>query len=387
MKCWNKLSVNCKLHQMKKQGEYIIFRRTLAIVSCMIFMLPAIVSAQFTDSKEIKKAFKVTHETRIEISNKYGKIALNTWDKDSVVVDINVKVEEKKLSKLEKSMEEIDFDFLSSQYFLVIRTKVGENRSTLEKELLKFKETVLQSDGNVEINYTVWLPKNNVLRVENKFGDIFMDDYNGEIDLDLSNGNLKSHDFTGKTNITLNFADATINQIKTGRLDCNYSDLYIREADLLRINSKSSNFEILEVKELNTDTRRDKFKIRMADLIDAEGSFSSFRINELNDRITLRADYTDMDVEKIATDFSNIFVEAKSTDINLYFPAESNFNFEITHTKTEVDLCKEITTEETKVLDEKEGKVKLLGNFGKKIKDNKKLILNTTLGEINIFSY
>ncbi len=387
MKCWNKLNVNCKLHQMKKQGEYIIFRRTLAIVSCMIFMLPAIVSAQFTDSKEIKKVFKVTHETRIEISNKYGKIALNTWDKDSVVVDINVKVEEKKLSKLEKSMEEIDFDFLSSQYFLVIRTKVGENRSTLEKELLKFKETVLQSDGNVEINYTVWLPKNNVLRVENKFGDIFMDDYNGEIDLDLSNGNLKSHDFTGKTNITLNFADATINQIKTGRLDCNYSDLYIREADLLRINSKSSNFEILEVKELNTDTRRDKFRIRMADLIDAEGSFSSFRINELNDRITLRADYTDMDVEKIATDFSNIFVEAKSTDINLYFPAESNFNFEITHTKTEVDLCKEITTEETKVLDEKEGKVKLLGNFGKKIKDNKKLILNTTLGEINIFSY
>lgn len=356
------------------------------LAMCISFILPHQAMAQFTDSKEIKKEFRVGPETRIEISNKYGKVELNTWNKDSVIIDIKIKVEEKKLSKLEKSMEEIDFDFTNSQHFLVARTTVGENRSQLEKELLKFKETLLQSDGNVEINYTVWLPKTNILRVENKFGDIFIDDFDGEVEINLSNGNLKSHDFSGKTNITLSFADATINKIKTGRLDCNYSDLYIREAESLQINSKSSTFEILEIKDIDIDSRRDKFRIRLADLVEADGSFSNFRINELTDRLTLRADYGDLDIEKTAPDFSNIYIDSKSTDINLYFNAESNFGFEITHIKSEVDLCRETTIGEKKILDEKENKVQLLGSFGKKIENNTKLIINSTSGEINVFS-
>ncbi|HKI89233.1 MAG TPA: hypothetical protein VKA38_09415 [Draconibacterium sp.] len=372
---------------MKKRTKKIkLFWLTWGLALSVSLVLPRRSMAQFTDSKEIKKEFKVTPETRIEISNKYGKVELNTWDKDSVVIDIKVKVEEKKLSKLEKSMEEIDFDFTSSQHFLVARTTVGENRSALEKELLKFKETVLQSDGNVEINYNVWLPKTNNLRVENKFGDIFIDDYDGEVEIDLSNGNLKSHDFSGKTNITLNFADATINKIKTARLDCNYSDLYIREAGSLKIQSKSSTFEILEAKDMDIDSRRDKFRVRLADLVEADGSFSNFRFNELTDRLTLRAEYGDLDVEKTAPDFSNIYIESKSTDINLYFNAKSNFGFEITHVKSEVDLCRETTIDEKKVLDDKENKIQLIGSFNKKTEDNTKLFINATSGEINIFS-
>ena len=42
-------------------------------------------------------------------------------------------------------MDEIDFDFTDSQHFLIVRTRVGENMSTLEKEFLKFKESLLQS--------------------------------------------------------------------------------------------------------------------------------------------------------------------------------------------------------------------------------------------------
>ncbi len=349
-------------------------------------ILPVSIFAQFTDTKEITKQYKVTPQTRIEISNRYGKIELNTWEKDSVVIKINIRVEEKKLSRLEKSMDDIKFDFTDSQHFLIARTQVGENLSSIEKEIQKFKETLLQSDGNIEINYSVWLPKTNELKVENKFGDIFIGDYKGEVNLDLSNGNLKSHDFEGKTNLTLNFADATINQMKTGRIESNYSDLYIKKAESLRIVSKSSTFEILELKELDADSRRDKFRIRLVDLVDATGSFSNFRLNELTDRLTLRSEYGDLDVEKTATDFSNIFIESKSTDINLYFDSDSSFGYEITHTKTELGLCREMQKEEEKVIDEKENKRKTTGYFNKRTGNTKKLYINANMGEINVFA-
>ncbi|MBT3386279.1 MAG: hypothetical protein HN778_06260 [Prolixibacteraceae bacterium] len=359
-------------------------------IGCLIFvswLLPYFASAQFTETKEISKHFKVTPETRIEISNKYGKVELNTWEKDSVIFEIKIRVEEKKLSKLEKSIEEIDFDFTSSQHFLIVRTEVGQNRSGLEKEILKFKETLLQTDGNIEIDYEVWLPKSNELKVENKFGDIFIGDYLGDVEINLSNGNLKSHNFGGKVDLNLNFADATINKIENGWLDCNYSELYIRKALSLKIQSKSSTFEIIEINELDANSRRDKFRISVAGLVEAKGSFSNFRFNELTDRLTLRADYGDLDIEKISPDFSNIFIESKSTDLNIYFDPGSEFGFEITHTKADIDLCREIEIDEESKLDEKEGKVKLKGKFGGKTENDTKLFINATSGEINILTY
>lgn len=357
----------------------------ILIISCCFFSLAA--SAQYTETKEIKKQFAVTPETRIEISNKYGTVELNTWEKDSVVIEITIEVEERKRSKLERSMDKIDFDFTDNQHFLIIRTLVGENMSTLEKEFLKFKENILQTGGNMEIDYSVWLPRNNELKVENQFGDIFIGDYTGDVEIDLSNGNLKSHDFEGRLDVTLNFADATINQLNSGRLESNYSDVYIKKAGFLRIESKSSTFEILEIDELDADSRRDKFRIRLADMIEAQGSFSNFRLNELTDRLMLRTEYGDVDIEKTAPDFSNVFIESKSTDINLYVSPESNFGFEITHTDAEVDLCSEMQIMNEEKLGEDETKIKLVGSFGISPDKEPRLFINATSGEVNVLSY
>ena len=351
-----------------------------------IWLIPSIAKGQFTETKEIQKQFKVSPETRIEISNKYGKVELNTWDKDSVVIEVKIRIEEKKLSKLEKSIDAIDFDFTSSQHFLIAKTIVGQNKSSLGKEILKLKETVLQSDGNMQIDYTVWLPNSNELTIENKFGDIYVGDYLGNAKINLSNGNLKSHDFRGKLNLTLSFADATINSIKSANLNCNFSELYIKKAESLLINSKSSTFEILEIKDLEADSRRDKFRIRLIDMLDAKSSFSNFRLNELTDRLKINDDYGDLDIEKTAVDFSTIYIESKSTDINLYFDKESKFDFEITHTKSELDFSSNIEIEDENVMDEKEKQIKINGRFGNKSENQTKLNIKATSGEINILS-
>jgi len=352
----------------------------------IILMIPAYVAAQFTETKQINKRFKVTPETRIEITNKYGKVKINTWNKDSIVFDIKIKVEDKKLSKLEKQISEVDFDFINSQHFITARTKIGENQSSFSKEVTNFKETVLQSDGKIDIDMTVWMPKTNQLKVENKFGDVYIDDFAGEIDIILSNGNLKSHDFEGKANLKLSFGDATINQMKTGRLDCNYSEVYIKKADKLQIISKSSDFEITEINELNTESRRDKFRIQLINVLDARGSFSNYRVSELTNNLKLKTEYGDLDIERVATDFKALNIESKSTDINLGFNEKSEFGFEITHTKSQINFDSKMEIKKQEVLDEKEKKVKLTGNFGSNTKTNK-LVINAVSGGIDIGTY
>ena len=342
--------------------------------------------AQYTKTRDIHKEFAVSAETNIEITNKYGLIELNTWEKDSVKIEVRMKVEEKNESRLSKTLENIDFDFTSSPHYLIARTIVDKNRSQLESEFLKFKETLLQTDGSIEIDYKVWLPATNPLKIENKFGDIFMEDYNGTLDITLSNGKLKAHNLNGRANINLSFADATIDSFATGRLSADYSDAYIKNAENLNISSKSSEIEIIESKTLTVVSRRDKFRLRIVNNMEADGSFTSFRISQLTDRATIRMMYGDFEIEKVPANFSNIYLESKNTDVSIYFNPDNIFNFELTETKTDLNLEKGITVSDKTTINEKDGTTRQKGYFGKKTEKDRKLYINSISGNLNIFS-
>jgi hypothetical protein len=91
-------------------------------------------------------------------------------------------------------------------------------------------------------------------------------------------------------------------------------------------------------------------------------------------------------MEKILTSFSSIYIESRSVDVNLYFNPEAKFNFQITESKTDLKLGREIKVENKEVIDSKESKLRHVGYFGKKMKDDQ-LIINATGGETNILSY
>jgi hypothetical protein len=107
--------------------------KKIVFVAGFILMIPLFVLAQFTESKQISKRYKISPETRIEITNKYGNIKINTWEKDSVVFDIKIKVEDKKLSRLEKQISGIDFDFINSQHFIIAVQKLEKTAVLLKK--------------------------------------------------------------------------------------------------------------------------------------------------------------------------------------------------------------------------------------------------------------
>lgn len=342
--------------------------------------------AQFTETREFVRRFSIQPETRIDITNKYGRIELNTWEKDSVVIRFKMEINEKKPIKLEKTLDNLDFDISNSQHYLVVKTQVDKNRSQIENEIQKFKETILQTSGSIRIDMTVWLPDNRELRLENKFGDIIMGDYKGETQIILSNGKLKVGDLPKRSSMNLSFADAIINDMPNGRIESNYSDIQVKNSGILRFASKSSTIEVMNAEDLSIDSRRDKFRIRIADKLDATGNFSQFRISELKNKASLHLTYGSLEVEKILNSFSSIFIESRSTDTNLYFNPDARFNFEITEAKTDLKLGREIKVEDKEVLDSKDNKTRHTGYFGKKMKDVQ-LIINSTGGETNILSY
>jgi hypothetical protein len=360
--------------------------RVKFLIACLILLNTFTGYAQYTESREFVRRFKIQSGTRIDLTNKYGRIELNTWDKDSVVIRVKMELNEKKPIKPDKSLNKLDFDISNSQHYLIVKTQVDQNRTQVENELVKFKETILQNSGSIRIDLTVWLPDNRELRLENKFGDIIMGDYHGETQILLSNGKLKIGELTKLSSLNIGFADANIGSLTNARIVSNYSDITVKNAENLRIESKSSEIEIQHASNLNIDSRRDKFRLRLVENIDASGNFSNFMIAELKEKANLRLSYGSVDVDKIVSDFSNIYIDARSADMNLYFQPETRYSFVITETKTDLNLGKEVKTEEKEILDAKEGKIRHTGYFLKKT-DEDQLIINAIGGEINILSY
>jgi len=367
-----------KIKIYKTGGSFLI------IWAFLLICLSA--NAQFTETREFVKRFKIQPETRIDITNKYGKVELNTWKKDSVVINFRMEINEKKPIKLKQTLDNLDFDISNSQHYLIVKTMVDKNRSQIESEFLKFKETILQTNGSIRIDLVVWLPEDHELRLENKFGDIIMGDFQGETQIILSNGKLKCGDLPKKSSLNLSFADATINNLVNARIISNYSDIQLRNSGTLRLETKSSTLEILNSSDLSIDSRRDKYRIRIANKLDAYGNFSHFIVSDLKDKASMRLSYGSLDLEKIQTDFSSIYIDSRSTDLNLYFNPEAKFNFQITETKTNLKLGHELKVEDKEVLDSKENKIRHSGYFSKKMKEDQ-LIINAVGGETNVLSY
>lgn len=357
--------------------------RNLFVTIFALLLASATLFAQVSETREVKKGFKVSKGTVIDIGNKYGDIEVDTWDKDSVRVEIFVRVSEKSRDKLKKKMNEISFELSQSGHYLVINTRIGDKSNIIFSEFNKIKESIGVGDTQVEINMKVKIPDNLEVKIMNKFGNIYINDYKGDMTIDLANGKLKAHDLPGYINLKLSFGDAVINTIGSGALEIYYSDFNLSSAKKLRVTSKTSDISITEIEDLLANSSRDTYKIRLISDFETESSWTDFSISEFNRKSDIRMNYGDLNIETIKNTFSNIFIDSKSSKINLCFDKRTDVNFDII-TNQDINLPMDAKIDKKEQIDPKEKIIRYLGRTGDVKVENPKLVLKSTSGEITI---
>ena len=341
------------------------------------------VSGQVTESRKLTKGFKIDNSTIVDIGNKYGDINIENWDNDSVKVEIYVQVTEKSRDKLRKKMSEISFELTQSGHYIVINTLIGDTKNILFSEFNKLKETVGLGDSEVEINMKLKVPDNLDLRITNKFGNVYIDNYTGDVTLEMSNGKLKANDLTGYVNMKISFGDAIINSIDSGSLEVYYGKLILTSGGKIRVTSKTSDITITEINQLTVNSSRDTYRIRMIDDFQTESSWTDFTITEFKHKSDVRMRYGDLSIENIKNTFDNIYIDASSSKISLCLDKKTDVNFDIT-TDKDLSLPMNSKVDKKEQIDQAEKLIRYTGRTGDIKIDNPKLILKTSSGEITI---
>lgn len=310
-------------------------------------------------SRNVTEVFKVADDTEIEIINKYGNIHIIPWEKDSVKFEIELLVKGTKQSKVDKSFDYIEFDFKTSKYYIVAQTLFA-GKSSFWSDVSDLTGAIFNSSTKTKIDYTVYLPEDVSLKVFNKYGNIYTTDHTGKVEINLSNGDLKAHHFSGPTKITHEFGNANIKQIDNGDLLISYGEFHLDNGGEINIESKSSKFYIDEVQEIELKSRRDKFYIDVADKLDGATNFSLIELEQLNSKFNLTTKYGDIDVLSFSDEVESFAIWSNDTDLTLHFTDAKQYKLDITvNDRTEVMYSADIKNISSKEIEGEEELIKV----------------------------
>lgn len=336
-------------------------------------------------SKEVSRTFKTGSETEIRISNKYGNIHVIPWDKDSVRFEVEISIRSNKSAKVEKAFDNIDLSFISTKHNIIAETVFRNQGGSFWQDVSDFAGIIFKNGTQADINYKVYLPADNDLSILNKFGNVYVTKHNGEFRLELSNGDLKVNELTGKAMITVNFGNARIDKMARGRLDVGYADMEIEEAGSLSISSKSSTLIINTVEEMDIDSRRDKFYIDEVMRFNGRSSFSYLNLENVWDQLIMTTNYGDMSIDHLGANFTLVKLEAAYTGVDIRLPDQYSSDVEITYSsKTSLMLPHAFDALDKKQIGNEE-KFLLTGSINKDGSNNAQLKVNISSGSLNIF--
>lgn len=267
--------------------------------------------------KTIQKAYPLDGDELINLSNKYGKIHINTWSKKQVTIEVKITAYGSNESIAQQRLDDVEIEFDRGSDEIEIATK---HRNDLD---------VKTSKKGVHVTYRLNLPAENPLEINSKFCDIYIGDRQGNVSIKHANGKIVLGKLNGKKNsLQLAFAQTDLAYLASGNLTLSYGRLVLTKAQDLSLKADGAHIEIGEADELYLQTNLSNLSIN--EVRDIKGTFNSadFRADRLNGTLDMETKYAkSFKVVHVGDNFRGIRIRSLYSPIHLLFAEEANFAF------------------------------------------------------------
>jgi hypothetical protein len=336
--------------------------KSIICISLILFICSSLEAQNDSETRSYIKTFSVSNETSFEVINKYGTVEITPWKKDSALIRVEIKATGSSQERLRKIFDGISIDITDSKLAIRAHTEFTQNINMLFESFKGMTSKLISYDSKVEINYYINIPEYLNLNIDNRYGDVYMENVTGNFSVTVSNGSFKANSLSTGSDLNFIFCDATINS-------------------MISINSISSRFDIKNVGLINTESRRDKFFIGNIETLKGNSYFTDFRINKLEKQIDLTTKYGSVNADLIEKGFESIDINSGYSDISLEFDPGASYNIDIRHINAFVVLPDKNSKTEKKVINEDKKEFMTFGTAGKN-PGNTKVKIDATRGNI-----
>ena len=178
--------------------------------------------------KTYSKSYAVGTNDKISLSNQFGEMKINTWDKNEVKVDVSITAKADDDKRAQEILDKITIEDGKSSGGVYFKTKFAKDQWDHKD---KDRDDDDHKDGKkshrnegMEINYTVYLPAGNPLNADNQFGPMSVPDYRGEATITSKFGSLKAGKISNGKSVSIEFGTGEIAQLNGGKLTFKFSN-------------------------------------------------------------------------------------------------------------------------------------------------------------------
>ena len=287
--------------------------------------------------KSIEKTYQVTKNHLLDITNKFGRVHINTWDKSQIDVNIEMIARGRNDARAEDLLNKIEIRISDSGSLLKFETDLKGSFNNKKSETF-------------EINYTVNMPKVNPLNLKNSFGSAYLGDLEGRLDLNISYGDVTAEKLTGDSKIKISFGEGELDMVKEGDVTIKYSDVDIEEIGDIDLEQGYSDVTVEKAGDIEVTCKYGQLEIE--ELTGASGyiGFSDFEIGDLHKSLDLETAYSGgFKVDKVKKGFERIVLQGKfgafrlglEEGLNGTFDADLKFA-DLNHSDADIELTYKI---------------------------------------------
>jgi hypothetical protein len=242
--------------------------------------------------KTYSKSYAVDAGTRLDINNRYGKVTVNTWNKNEFKVDVQIQVTADKADDTRKFIDRISINDSKQGQMVSFKTNIDKES---QPGLFGSKTT---SSRKIQINYVIYMPAQNALSITNRYGNVELPDLDGKVVINCTYGDLQAKSLSNPANqIKVSYGDARIASLKATELDISYGSLVLGSVD-----------------KLNADVK-----------------YSSAKIGKISTSGVINAKYgTGIQISNLDENMKNLLVNSKYSNIKLGLNDNEDVDFDVT---------------------------------------------------------
>ena len=202
--------------------------------------------------KTYTKSYSVSNSDKISLTNQFGEMKINTWDKNEVSVSVTITAEAKTDDRAQAILDNISIEDGKSGDGVYFKTKLDKNKDNKDQQWSKGEKQ------GFHIDYVVYVPARNPLQARNEFGPMTIGDYNGEVTLESKFGSLTTGKLNNVKKVVIEFGKGTIGSINNGSLVIKFSKAAIDNLD----GSVNAVFEYCDIAKLRVDNNTKALTIK-----------------------------------------------------------------------------------------------------------------------------
>lgn len=310
--------------------------KLIVTILCVV-MFGITVDAQVSE-KKYEKTFPKEGIRELVLSNEYGQIDVEQIEGDEISVVVDMSVTAKTTAKADETLDMVDIKETLGGSYLNVTTEFDKD--------MAIKQFLTSVD--LKINYKVSVPKGIKLRIIGANCNVFLGDFEGEVNADIRNGNFKANSIKGEE-FYIKHDKGSFDIAEVAIMSGNFKNVTIgiESGNEVKLETSSSSGKFDAIEKLNIRSSGGEMKLGEIEDLTGSSSFTKYEVQDIGNLIDMDMKMGEINVRNIHFNFSEVRIKGSFTKVGLTFMEGAGYNLEVKRNKSlKMDLARGMSLEE-----------------------------------------